>query len=499
MLELGQPLHAFDAAHVGPGGILVRQAAPGEQLLALDGRTYRLTPQHLVIARADDRLAEGLAGVMGGEESGVTARTRNIILESAYFAPAGIRRTSRELGLASDASYRFERGVDPAGVLAASRRAEDLLLQICGGESRGVAQAGELPGSNREDVTLRLARCRQVLGAEIAQERVEKILTGFGLEKTGGNELETDWRVPSYRADLAREIDLIEEVARVYGLDNVAGSTIARFAPSSPTDRAYDFLMGLRRRLVGLGFVEARSGSLVRADPASGGVPLKNPVTEDGAVLRGTLLPGLLGAAGRNVRLGSGDLRLFEIGRVFSGDIPLGEPEPWMLALVMTGSAAPATWRSGAAGGRATDLHDLRGVVEALAGAVDRLDLRTIPPGPERKDQGALALLSDVEIDGKSIGRLGQLSPGRAKELELRGDVLVAELRVAALREFAAAGRGFAPLARFPSVTRDLAIVVDRALAHGEIAATLEGAREPLLSALTLFDVFTDEREQIVM
>ena len=161
MLELGQPLHAFDAAHVGPGGIVVRLANAGEELLALDGRTYKLAPHHLVIARADDGRAEGLAGVMGGEESGVTARTQNLILESAYFAPAGIRRTSRELGLSSDASYRFERGVDPAGVAGASRRAEDLLLRNLrrrepgrGANRRPLAG----PTRRRDRVTLRLAR-----------------------------------------------------------------------------------------------------------------------------------------------------------------------------------------------------------------------------------------------------------------------------------------------------------------------------------------------------
>ena len=493
MLELGQPLHAFDAAHVGPGGIGVRLASEGEEMLALDGRTYKLGPHHLVIARVDDGRAEGLAGVMGGEESGVTARTQNIILESAYFTPAGIRRTSRELGLSSDASYRFERGVDPAGVAAASRRAEELLLQLCGGESRGLAQTHTLTGHDgfREDgdVTLRLERCQQVLGADISGERVEEILTGFGLERIDGDEQNetTEWRVPSFRPDLTREIDLIEEVARVYGLDNVPARTDGRFAPSSTTDHTYDFLMALRRQLVGLGFTETRSVSLVKADPTMGGVPLKNPLTEDGAVLRGTLLPGLLASAGRNVRQGSGDLRLFEIGRVFSTDVPAGEPEPWSLGLVITGAAQPASWRHGT-GGRALDFYDLRGVVERLM-APSLVELGQAPP-----DGGSFALQASVTVGGHSIGTMAQLSPSRVKELGLRGDVLGAELKISALRELAAGGRAFTPLARFPSVTRDLAVVADRALNHGEIASTLLGAKEPLLSSVELFDVFTDDR-----
>ena len=376
MLELGQPLHAFDASHVGPGGLGVRLASAGELLLALDGRTYKLRPHDLVIARGDGNVAEGLAGVMGGEESGVTAKTTRIILESAYFTPAGVRRTSRELGLSSDASYRFERGVDPAGVVAASRRAEDLLLEICGGKPLGLSERHALDSAPEDDyvVPLRLERVRQVLGTDISAERVEKILTSLGLKKEsdmvmdfakGDDWTSASWGIPSYRADLRREIDLIEEVSRVYGLDQVTGRAQANFAPASAVDGDYDFMLALRRKLVGLGFTEARNVSLVRQDARNGGVPLKNPLTEDGAVLRGTLLPGLLATAGRNVRLGSADLRLFEVGRVFSTDLPLGQPEPFMLGLVLTGNVQPGSWRHGA-GARGTDFHDLRGVVERL-------------------------------------------------------------------------------------------------------------------------------------
>ena len=492
MLELGQPLHAFDAAQIGDAGLGVRLANTGEELLALDGHTYQLQPHHLVIARLDGK-AEGLAGVMGGEESGVTARTTSIVLESAYFAATGIRRTARELGLSSDASYRFERGVDPAGVLAASRRAEDLLLEICGGTSRGVTQTHLLPGQLELEplVSLRLERCVQVLGMDIPAERIEEILTGFGLQKTDediSND-STEWRVPSYRPDLRREIDLIEEVARVYGLDQVPGRAWGTFAPASAVDADYDFLMGLRRQLVGLGFTEARSVSLVREDAGASGVPLKNPLGEESAKLRGTLLPGLLSSAGRNVRQGSADLRLFEIGRVFAPEVSLGQPETLQLGLLMTGAAATASWRHGSEG-RTLDLHDLRGVLERVTGG-EPVELRSQPPGA---DAGNLALAAEVWISGTPVGLLGQLSPSGAKALELRGDVLVAELPVAVLRKFAGGERAFLPLARFPSVTRDLALVMDRAAANGEIVAALQGAGEPLLSSVQLFDVFTDDK-----
>ena len=301
-----------------------------------------------------------------------------------------------------------------------------------------------------------------------------------------------EWTIPSHRSDLRREIDLIEEVARVFGLDQVTGRAQASFAPTSAVDRDYDFMLGLRRKMVGLGFTEARNVSLVRREENAGGVPLKNPLTEDGAALRGTLLPGLLATAGRNVRLGSADLRLFEIGRTFSTDLPLGQPEPFMLGIVMTGAAQPGSWRHGS-GGRGVDLHDLRGVLERLvAPAVP--ELRAATPGADQPDNGGYALLAEVLIDGEPIGRLGQLAPTRAKALELRGDVLVGELRVAALQGISGGGYKFTPPARFPSVTLDLAVVVDRAVDHGGIVAVLRAAKEPLLTSTELFDVFTDDR-----
>ena len=506
MLELGQPLHAFDAASVGLSGIGVRFASHDEQLQALDGRTYKLAPHHLVIAQVSDEKghgesAEGLAGVMGGKESGVTAATRSIILESAYFTPAGIRRTSRELGLSSDASYRFERGVDPEGMLTASRRAEDLLLQICGGTSQGIAQTRALQGQDDtpHHVRLRHARVEQMLGERISGARVEEILTGFGLERVDGGALfddedtegdepaETSWRVPSYRLDLRREVDLIEEVVRVFGLDRVPGRIGGWVAPSSTTDQEYDFQMHLKRRLAAAGFTEARGSSLVRRDPAAGGVALKNPLNEENADLRGTLLPGLLAAASRNARQGTASLRLFEVGRRFNPGLPLGRPEPAFLALLLTGRSQQQSWRHGGET-RALDLYDLRAVLETLVPAA-ALEFR---PFDEASGEG-FALGATLYIQGQPAGTVGQLDPEHTQKLELRGEVLVAELPVSALQAAVPASGNFSPLARFPSATRDLAVVVDRTLNHGQIDAALRGAKEPLLAAVDLFDVFTDD------
>jgi phenylalanyl-tRNA synthetase beta chain len=479
MLETGQPLHAFDAAAIGEDGIEARPAHEGEELLALDGRKYRLAARHLVIARGGGGRAEALAGVMGGEESGVNASTTRIILEAACFAAAGIRRTSRELGLSSDASYRFERGVDPAGIAAAADRAVALLMELTGCRQAGApASAGTL-AALEAPVRLRLSRCREVLGVDIAGEEVSRILQRFGLTVAGEH-----WTIPTFRPDLRREIDLIEEVSRVYGLGAIPPRTASTPAPISAADLTYDFLMGLRERLAGMGWQEARSVTLVRA--ASGGVALKNPLTEENAVLRGSLLPGLLAAAGRNARLGTADLRLFEIGRVFTPDTPKGAPEPVRAALLLTGARSPRGWRQGV-GPESGDLYDLRAAIEQLA-KPGLAELRTVEP------EGEFSLAADLYLDGVKAGRVAQVAPAQAKALEVRAPVWVAEIDAAILQTAASRRAPFVLPPRFPSVTRDLAVVADRGVAHGSIAAALREGLEPLLTDVELFDVFTDDQ-----
>lgn len=520
MLEMGQPLHAFDAEKIHPGlnpamdtplqtGIEVRLGrAGGEELRALDGRVYRLGPDHLVIAEAGERgRALALAGIMGGEETGVTATTRTVILESAYFAPGLIRRTSRELGLASDSSYRFERGVDLGQTDDASLRAAQLLLKVAGAEGRGMYLAvGErdleqFPVDGRS-VTLRPERARRLLGVDVSDERMDEILRGFGLSRAGAG---GPWRVPTHRGDLLREVDLIEEIARVIGLDAVPSSRRTAATDTSATDREFDFTMDLRRRLVGLGFAEARTSTLVperaaREDaPFSAGVEparLKNPLSEEATTLRPSLIPGLLTAAAHNARVGVADLRLFEIGRVFRADgrgqaTADGTPEPTRLGLLLTGGAGRRTWRD--KDPRELDLADLRAAVEGL------LPVGVSHVGFHRVENPALALALEIRAAGRVLGHAGQIRPARAKELDVRAPLFVAELDVAALCALRPeAGAKFAALPRFPSVTRDLAIVVPASLAHGAIEDALREGNEPLLTGVELFDVFTDPTGQRV-
>ena len=493
MLETGQPLHAFDADKIGAAGIEPRMAREGEEFLALDNRTYKLQPHHLVIA-AKDGPALALGGVMGGANSGVTSETHTVILESAYFMPGGIRRTSRETGLSSDSSYRFERGIDPGATADAGLRAAQLILRVAGGQAGAlyVSQTKAFAERNRGErlVTINSVRCQRLLGVAIPTERIAQILSGFGLQQVANNA--SIWRVPSYRGDLTREVDLIEEVSRVIGLHDTPGRARGVFAPVSPVDHEYDFAMAVRRRLAGGGFFEARSVSLLSdaAAKGSGGLRLKNPLNEENTVLRGSLLPGLLAAAGRNARLGVADLRLFEIGRVFGPETPAGTPEPSRLGLLLTGSASPRSWRNAAA--RNADFHDLRGVLEQLTAGGAALAIESAP------GDDLLAQAVTLTLGGEPLGRAGQLMPTHAKELDLRGAVFVAELDLAALRKHLGAERRFTPLVRFPSVTRDLAVVADADVPHGRIAEALRGAEEPLLSDIQLFDVFTDDKGEKV-
>ena len=261
MLELGQPTHAFDADKL-KGGINVRLARDGEKFLALDGKTYSLKPDNCVIA--DQERAVGIGGVMGGEETGVTDSTKNILLEAAYFLPASIRRTARDLNLQSDASYRFERGVDPEMILRASQRAAELMREIAGGTpAKEIHVAGELP-ADPADVSLSYEKCSRVIGVAIDPKTVDEILTRFGLRKTAGTNKSATWKIPSYRRDLQRDVDLIEEVLRAYGIDKIPGRTRGRFMPTSTADSSHDVeTIFLRHRLTGSGLSEVRTSKLI--------------------------------------------------------------------------------------------------------------------------------------------------------------------------------------------------------------------------------------------
>ena len=488
MLETGKPIHAYDLSKLALP-VIVRFARAGEKLLALDGKTYELNQTHLVIADAEKAI--GLGGVMGGEDTGVSSGTTTVLVESAYFDPGLIRRTSRGLGLISDASFRFERGVDPKSVLFAAQRAVQLIKEIAGGTaSTSVLVAGQEPKNERK-VLFRLNRCTEILGSEIPDAKL--ILERIGLEPGDKDH----WEIPSYRLDLEREIDLIEEVSRYYGIQKLPGRLQGSPTTSSQIDIKHDDAMLLRRKLAGLGLAEAHT--LVFLDepslrnslrPLRETVQVRNPLAEDQQVLRPSLIPGLLRAAERNFNRGARSVALFELGQIFlaadlarRSEAAAETEESTKLAILLSGENAVPSWNQSS---RSYDLFDAKGILETVYGF--SLQANRITPND------LAALVCELVSNGRTIGHLGLVRPRQARELGAKGEVIVAEVELPPV--VARSLFKLKPLERFPAVTRDIAFVAPRSTHWAEVIATLNSARESLLADVQVFDLFVDPSGQ---
>lgn len=445
LLELGQPMHAFDRDKLGPKGrIGVRRGRSGERLLALDHNEYEVGPDDVVIA--DGAGAVAIGGVIGGEPTAVLGETVSVVLEVARFLPAAIRRTGRRLGVSTDSSYRFERGTDPALVERARARAIALILELAGGRvtAAGSAGSGAVPART---LGLRVGRTAAVLGVDHGREGVRRALEGIGCVVADGPGDTLRCEAPSWRGDLLREIDLIEEVSRITGIDAVPARTELRPAPQSAADRDYDFRMALCRRLAGMGFSEVVLGPLGN-DPADA-MRLSNPMISDQVSLRGSLRRQMLRVVAENLDQGNPSVRLFQVGRTFGGG-----GEEWRLALVVAGPDHEPHWSGGP---RPMDLFDLAGALEALGFSAD----------------AAVA-----------VGRAERKAAG------IRVPVAYAELALAgAVTE----PRRFRPWPVYPAVDRDVALVVGRDVSHAKVRAAFAEAKEPLLERVTLFDIFADD------
>jgi phenylalanyl-tRNA synthetase beta chain len=486
MFETAQPLHAFDAAKID-GALTVRFANEGEAFTALDGKEHKLSANDPVIA--DEKGPQAVAGITGGAASGVSETTTSVLLESAVFTPTVIRRSSRSLGISTDSSYRFERGVDAQGALTASARAAALIVEVAGGTlSSESVVAGSLPAS--PVVSLRGERVRALLGIDLDDAVIASQLAKLRIRQASDG-----FEIPSWRNDLTREVDLIEEVARLHGIGNIVSSVQGIPSHSSEADRAYDFARGLRRRLSGGGFHEARSGTLTgsrdQAAYAFGGsssiVAVRNPMGEEHSTLRASLIPGLLEAVSRNLRHGADTIRLFEIGKVYQQEKP---EEGMRLGLVLTGRTAPIDWRGETE--RSLDLFDLKGVIVRLGGCTREISFRAMT-------HASLPLAFEILIAGKPAGVLGVLSPAATREVMVggnQGQIVVAEIDLAALQ--AAIGGEFkdpkrlGAIPKFPAVRRDLALLLDATTPYSLIEETALGSKEELLSSITPFDIFSD-------
>jgi phenylalanyl-tRNA synthetase beta chain len=475
MMELGQPLHAFDAAKVR-GEMRVRFAAPGEKFRALDGRDYELGPSDLVIA--DDASILALAGVMGGEASGVSVSTTEVLLESAIFDPATVRRSARRLGLHSDSSYRFERGLDPEGVNFASARSTDLIVEWTGGKAASELVAIGTPPEPPAGIPLRPERCRALLGAELSDSDMETSLRAFGLVRdTSGH-----WQVPTHRLDLTREVDLIEEISRRVGIQRIPSRLNFSPSPAGKADRTFDFCSKLRRSLAGAGFSEARTSTLISEEMAADYVDtvrLKNPLGVDQVMLRPGLVPALQAALTRNLRFGEKAVRLFEIGKVFA---PSGET--LSLGLVITGPSAPPHWQ--AANPPISEIFFLKGLLESLFDVCVE----------STESAGNQSIKANLLFEGQCVGWMAQLSPQAARRMDAQDPVFVAELNLENFLNQSPREKTYSAVSEFPSTTRDIAIVAPIGLSYAALAAEISSAKEPLLMGFKPFDVFQDPTGQ---
>jgi len=516
MLEVGQPLHAFDYALLrkspepstaGPV-IVVRRAAEGEKLATLDGKEHSLTSQNLVIA--DETRAIALAGVMGGHNSEINLSTKDVLIESACFKPQNIRATSKKLELRTESSYRFERGSDIGVCDWASRRAAQLILETAGGSlAAGVLDAYPAPAEPKS-ITLRPHKVNELLGIDLTSEQIEGYLSQLDLKvaarkprpvdaQPGASEPLT-FRIPTFRVDLKREVDLIEEVARLYGVDRIPATPPRGATGTNAHDSVHDQIADTRRILTALGLHEAQGQTLI-SDAAAfmcaaiAPLPLTNPLSADMNVLRPSLLPGLLDALRHNLSHKTDDVALFELGRVFksepplapSGQLPGGATrEVRQLALALTGQRRPLFW-AGDDREAKFDLYDLKGMLEEF---FDHYGLRGVT-FLRRTDSTSLFLESATINLGKfQVGEFGQLLPAHARNYDLRDAVLLAELDFDLILTRRNPGRAFKALPAFPSIRRDVAMIVPEAVTHESVLQVVKQVKAANLEAVDLFDVF---------
>ena len=498
MMELGHPLHAFDFHYLRDRRIVVRRAHDGDRFTTLDGQVRTLMADDLVICDGQGPVA--LAGIMGGENSEVRPETVDILLESAYFHPAAIRRTSKRLGLHTESSHRFERGADVDMVPLALDRATALIVELAGGAvAAGMVDAYPQPLPKRE-LLISAKRTSQLLGVAVAAGEIQRVLSGIGLPcepVAGGSDAALRVTVPHFRPDLEREIDLVEEVARLIGYERIPVTMPTTTLNSQPLPRHLQLERLMRDRMAGLGFAEIINYSFVAstaierlglaaADPRRQFVQILNPLTEEQAVMRTTLVPSLLETAARNIAYRTTDLALFELRPVFQ---PLaGEELPreqLRLTALLTGRREPEGW---AQQSEPCDFFDIKGVAEEL---LERLALRDVRWPTEHGETFFHPGKScAVDAGNQRLGTLGEVHPQVLRAFDIPQPVMLLDLDAEAL--FAAAGKhpGFRPLSRYPDIERDSALLIDEEVSAQQVLDTLRQLRLKDLESIVLFDVY---------
>jgi phenylalanyl-tRNA synthetase beta chain len=497
MMELGQPLHAFDFRFLEEGRIVVRRSREGEHFVSLDEKDRLLRPDTLMICDGVKPVA--IAGIMGGLNSEVKDDTRTILLESAYFHPPSIRRYSRALGMGTDAAFRFERGIDPEGVLRALNRAAQLMAAL----GEGTVCKGAIDQYPRQieavkDVAMRPKRVNELLGTQIAAAEMVKILKRLEMTVRQADELHYLVTPPTFRVDIAREIDLIEEIARVYGFDHIP-VTMPRAAVMPAGETRGQVLEGaLRAALTGMGYTEVITYSFINPvsaddlglkddDPLRDFVRISNPLTEDQSVLRTSLVYNLLDVMSRNARVGCADLKIFEIGRIFfrhqEGELP--EERPCVGGLI-TGNRYDGSWHNK---DLRADFYDLKGCVEAL------LADRKIQPVRFAAESSRPFLhpgrSGRIVVGRETAGFLGEIHPDVLERMDLRSRALVFQLDLEILRLHGKGKIDFREVSKYPASSRDMAFLVPMDMEGETLCRTGYDQQEVLLENVAIFDVYT--------
>ncbi|MBI5814107.1 MAG: phenylalanine--tRNA ligase subunit beta [Nitrospinae bacterium] len=494
LMETGHPLHAFDHQNLEGAKIVVRRAAEGEKFTTLDGKSHTLTKDNLLIADANRGVA--LAGIMGGQNSEVTAGTTQIMLEAAYFDPACIRRTARALSISSESSYRFERGTDVDGLIYAQDRAAKLIAQTGGGAvMMGRVDAYPKPIARRS-VTLRFARLNKILGISVDADEAAGILNRLEMPAEKRDAASVTVSVPYARSDIEREIDLIEEVARHIGYDRIIPSIPQVAVSEDGVSRGLTERMFVRNHLRSLGMMEGFRLSFINMEsldklylPADHGAraaaPLDNPLSSEWTHLRTTLIPGMVSSM-----RGADDAKIFEIGKVFISRGHQAAPlEWWSLCGAVTEAIKPGLY-SGRAGKR--DFGDIKGIVESVMDALGHgADTRFVPSGhpfyyPKRQ--------ADVSVGDQVVGHFGQVHPDTLEAYEISGELFVFELNLDAIAIIGPGVKKFAQLPKFPPVKRDLAVVVDEKVTLARLIEVIRAHGGAGIAGVTPFDIYRGEK-----
>lgn len=498
LMEWGQPLHAFDHDKLSEGRIVVRRARKGEAIVTIDGEKRSLEPSMLVIADAKRPVA--VAGVMGGQATEVSEATRTVLLESAYFDPVTIRRCARRLKLPTESSHRFERGVDPEAVIAASERAASLIAEVSGGTvAEGLIDNYPRP-VKRPTVSLKVSRTNAVLGTRLTAEAVSGYLKRLGLELMEPEDEELlAFQVPSYRGDLERDVDLMEEVARLHGFEKIQATLPESRSVGQTHPAGLSWDRRIRQALASSGLSEVINYSFVSAEdlkrsrlnethPEGRAIPLRNPLSAEMAVMRTTLVPGLLKASALNLSRRVEGYRVFELSRVFFPEEgETGATERERLAALLMGSKEEDLWDESI---EAADFFDAKGIVESLCEAL-RVPIEGWRPS-DHPTFHPLRAASPVS-GGAPLGVVGEVHPEVLKAFGLPEAVVAFELDSDALRKAAKATPVFKPLPRFPAILRDLAVTVDEEAPAAAVEKIVAEAGGPWLENCTLFDVYVGE------